>query len=98
MLDNVGSSFDAGFGVLHPAGDIRIVASPYWPKVPDGVEIKRIPAHPIVHWLARRGLPIDPWVEISVPKFKYADPIVYEKTGTLYCSPAQAREISQGFH
>jgi hypothetical protein len=76
----------------HALGAIRIAPSPYWPREPDGFEVKRIPAHPFIHWLAR-WFPINPWIEVEVPKFKDADAMLDVARGVLYCSPAQADEL-----
>ena len=79
-----------------PLGGIRIQPFAFWPTVPDGFETKRIPAHPIVKWLAR-WLPIDPWVEISVPKFKDADAVLDQANNVIHCSYAQEQELIRSF-
>lgn len=81
-----------GFG---PFGGMQIIQSHHWPMVPDGFGVKRIAAHPLIHWLARR-FPIKPWIEAQVPRFKDADPMIDQRRGVIYCSPAQFAELRRG--
>ncbi len=72
-----------------PVPRLRVQPSHYWPKVEDGTETLRFEAHPIIKWLAR-WLPITPYVEMEVTKYRDADPMQVKATGVIYCSHAQA--------
>ena len=66
----------------------------YWPRVEDGVETLRFEAHPFIKWLARR-LPVTPYVEMEVTKYRDADPIFDTRSSAIYCSHAQADVLRQ---
>lgn len=89
MIDRVAHM---GFG---PFGGMQIIQSHHWPRVPDGVYVRQLTAHPIIHWLAR-WLPIDPWIDVEVPRFKDADPLIDTRRGVIFCSPAQFAELRRG--
>lgn len=62
-----------------------------WPQ-DDQPKIARIPAHPIVCWLAK-FFRIDPWVEVTIPpKNKPFSPFM--AYGTMYMSKPDFRAIS----
>jgi hypothetical protein len=76
-------------GRLVPVGGMSIHPSHHWPTIEDGTEMRRFPAHPIIRWLAR-WLPVTPYVEMEVTKWRDADPMYDKRSGALYCSHAQA--------
>jgi hypothetical protein len=52
-----------------------IYVDPYFPQ--DVTEtVKRIPAHPIIQWLAK-WLPIEPWVVITVKTYRDKPPYMF---------------------
>ncbi len=67
----------------------QVRPSHYWPRVEDGTETLRFDAHPFIKWLAR-WLPITPYIEMEVTKYRDADPMHDTRNGILYCSHAQA--------
>ena len=72
-----------------PVPRVQVCPSHYWPRVKDGTETLRFEAHPIIKWLAR-WLPITPYVEMEITKYRDADPMQVKATGVIYCSHAQA--------
>ena len=72
-----------------PVARLRVQPSHYWPRVEDGTETLRFEAHPFIKWLAR-WLPITPYIEMEVTKYRDADPMHDTRNGILYCSHAQA--------
>jgi hypothetical protein len=75
-------------------GSLRVMVVQPWPRVPLGVEAVRLPAHPIIIWLSR-WLPIDPFVEIAVPRWRDADMLVDRDRGVVFCSAKQLAAIEQ---
>jgi hypothetical protein len=67
---------------VRPDG-VRVVSSEHWPKLR---RPRRMPAHPLIRWLAR-WLPIEPFV--TVTRIEYADPILHRASNTLYCHNEQ---------
>ena len=78
------------FGPL--SSGIQIRPSHYWPKVEDGTETLRFEAHPFIKWLSQ-WLPIDPYVEMELMKYRDADLMYDKRSGAIYCSYAQADAI-----
>lgn len=68
---------------------LRIVASPHWPMERDGYETRRIQAHPdvrcLARWLARIGVKMNDFVEITVPRYRESDPAIDKIRGVIYC-------------
>lgn len=75
-------------------GSYEVRPNKYWPTVVDGTRPHRVPAHPVICWLAR-WLPIAPYVEIQVPNVRDADMILDNQIGVIFCSPAQANALRQ---
>lgn len=89
----------------HPAGGCdpeehylmfgaRILVSRFWPRVRKGNRTIRLRAHPIICWLAH-WLPIEPWIDITVPVWADADPVFDARHNVLHCSEAQAAALRQ---
>lgn len=56
---------------------------------------KRIPAHPLICWLSKLFRPLDPWVEIQVPKDnKYVYNFDYSR---FIVTPEQYRIIKDNY-
>lgn len=75
---------------------LKIVTSPNWPRKRVEDQTVRFPAHSFVIWLAR-WFPITPYVEATFPRYRDADPLIDERHGIVYCSPAQADELKRAF-
>ena len=63
------------------------VVRDHWPQEKSHVETIRVPAHPIVQWLAK-FLPIDPWVEMKIQHYRDCSPFIWQ--GTLFLSVRQS--------
>lgn len=74
-----------------------------WPKVQRGKRAVRVPAHPLILWLARKLGSPQPWFargawswtyqEIRVPNMIDVDPLTID--GALHCSPTQWEVLRQ---
>lgn len=73
---------------------LRIVVSHILPQE-CVVVAKRLPAHPLIQWLARY-LMIDPWVEIQAPQWRDKGLWIDRQHGLISCSPAQADALRRG--
>lgn len=76
-------------GAMGSFGGLRVMTVEHWPKVSDGTT--RLPAHPLILWLAR-WLPLRTWWA-EVQNYRDSDPIIHEAAGVLYCSPRQYAEL-----
>jgi hypothetical protein len=67
---------------------LQIVTVPYFKREVVGIEVHRVPAHKLFFWLAR-WLPIRCYVEVERRVFRYANPVIDDERGIIYCAPEQ---------
>lgn len=76
---------------------MRVIAARHWPREPDGVVLRRVPAHRLICWLAR-WLPVRPYTDIKVQRWRDAEPLVDWHRRVIFCSERQAEALRDAAH